>query len=191
MRAQQSAQRSATGSVSLPPLPSQLGRPKPDWGIEAPPPPLLVHQVASNQHIDHRSATHTIPPPPLPVQQEAQSQQVHGRLAIRSLSPPPSPVQRAIQPLGVTQPNMQAYEDSDNNGTPPPSIRIPPRFLARSRVIIDTPRSNRRPSPPSDIVNVDRRRRRHITRSTTQDPPSHLPRKCTKKLLVRVPPRRK
>jgi len=158
---------------------------------------LPVHQVAYNQHIDQCSATRTIPPPSSSVQQEAQaqSQQVHRRSTILAASPPPSPVQHAIEGHGVTQSNTRAHEDSDDDGTAlspsTSSRRFPPKFLPRSRTIVDSPRSNRQPSPLSDIENVDRRRRRRITKSTPQDPPSHPPRERTKKLTLRVPPRRK
>jgi len=183
--------------VSPPPLPGQLRRPEPDGGIEAPPPPLPVHQVTHNQHIDQRSATRTVPPPPSSVQQEAQvqSQQVHRRSTILAASPPPSPVQRAIQGHGVTQSNTLAREDSDDDGTAlspsTSSRRFPPKFLPHSCTIVDSPRSNRQPSPPSDLQseNVDRRCRQRITRSTPQDPPSHPPRERTKKLTLRMPPR--
>jgi hypothetical protein len=185
--------------MSPPPLPGQLRRPEPNGGIEAPPPPSLVHQVAHNQHIDQHSAARTIPPPPSSVQQEAQvqSQQVHRRSTILAASPPPSPVQRAIQGHGVTQSNTWAREDLHDDGTAlspsTSSRRFPPKFLPCSHTIVDSPRSNRQPSPPSDprSENEDRRRRRCITRSTPQDPPSHLPCEHTKKFTLRVPPRRK
>ena len=148
--------------MSPPPLPGQLRRPEPNGGIEAPPPPSLVHQVAHNQHIDQCSATHTIPPPPSSVQQEAQvqSQQVHRHSTILAASPPPSPIQHAIQGHGVTQSNTWAHEDSDDDGTAlspsTSSHRFPPKFLPHSRTIINSPCSNCQPSPLSDIENVDR-----------------------------------
>ena len=165
-RTQQITRSSASGSVLPLPLPGQLGRLDPDRGIKAPLPPLPVHQVMCNRHINPRSATQTIPPPPPPVQQEGQSQQVHGRLATRAVSPPPSPVQQAGQPLGVTQPNTQAHGDLDDAQAGAPlspsasSRRLPPKFVARSRIVVDSPRSDRQPSPPSDLEseNEDRRR---------------------------------
>jgi len=123
-----------------------------------------------------------------------QSQQIHRRSTLRAATPPPSPAQQAIQSHGISQSNTRAREDSDNDGTPlSPSTgsrRLPPKFLARSRIIVDSPRSDRQPSPPSDreSENVDRRRRQRITRSTPQGPPSHPPHK---KLTLHVLPRQK
>ena len=203
-QAQQIARRAATDSAPPPPSHGQQGRREPDQEIEAPPPPppLPVHQVAHDQRINGRPATNTMrwPPSGSPVSQVAQSQQIRQHSATRhaaSPSHPPQAVQRAVQGHGATQSNTQANEDSDDNETPPSpstdSRRLPPRFLARSgsRVIVDSPRSDRQPSPPLDTENVDKRRGQRITKSTPRDPPSHQPCACAKKLTLRVPPRRK
>jgi hypothetical protein len=139
------------------------------------------------------------PPSGSPVSQVAQSQQIrqHSAMCTASPSHPPQAVQRAIQGYGATQSNTQANEDLDDNETPPsPSTDsrcLPPRFLACSGscVVIDSPHSDRQPSPLLDTENVDKRRGQHITKSTPQDPPSHQPHVCAKKLTLRVPPRRK
>jgi hypothetical protein len=163
--------------------------------VEALLPPLPIDQVAHNRHIDRRSATRTIHPPPLPV---AQSQQIHSPSTIRAASPPPSPVQQAVQHYDITQSNTQAYEDSDDDETAlSPSTGshcFPPRFLPRSCTIIDSPRSDRQPSPPSDhgSENVDRRHSQRVTRLTQQDPPSHPPHATerVKKVILCVPRKR-
>ena len=164
--------------------------------MEALPPPLPIDQVAHNRHINQRSATRTIHPPPLPV---VQSQQIHSPSTIRAASPPPSPVQRAVQHHDITQSNMQAHEDSDDDGSAlSPSTGshcfFSPRFLPCSRTIIDSPHSDCQPSPPSDhgSENVDRQHGQCITRSTQQDPPSHPPRATerVKKVILHVPRKR-
>lgn len=204
-QAEQIAERSATDTVSMPTFPGQQRRLERNQEIETPPPPLPVRQAAHNQHNAGRPVTHTVmPQPPLPIRQVPQSHQVHRRSATRGASPSPSPVQQSSQGQGPTQYNTEAYEDSDDTearlSPSPDSRRLPPKFLARSHIIVDSPRSDRQHSPPLDAEDVGKRRRQRIMKSMpraqdppsqAEDPPSHPPHARAKKLTLRVPPRRK